>query len=121
MLGGALEKAISEAEQKVGIRIGEAQIVADGRRGGRQKGHVAVHVKIEQLIEPLEAQVAAELEAVVADYFAEIVAELEGIADLRQLAVEIVADSETAADVDEGNAFFRGAEAGMQAIVGIGA
>ena len=112
MLRGALEEAVAQYREGSWDRHrrnpGRLPI---GEEAEERNAKVAVDVKIEQLVEHLIADIAAKLQAVIADDFAVVVAELKGIAGLRQLAVEVVADGKAAADVDEGNSFFARAEA----------
>ena len=53
----------------------------------------------------------------ITDDLAVIVAELERISGLRQLSIEVVANGEAPADVDERNSLLACAEAGVQSVV----
>ena len=48
---------------------------------------------------------------------AEVVAHLKRVADLRQLAAEVIPDGEAAIYLDEWHAFYLGAQPGMNAAV----
>src|SRR4029077_1865436 len=86
----------------------------------RPKSNGAVDVEKEELIELLIAEVGSEFEAVVADDFAEIIRDLESIAGLRQLSLEVVANGNPAINRDEWQAFLAGAQSRMNAKVRAG-
>src|SRR5260221_3867066 len=86
-----------------GRRINRAQ--ARIIRSAAEIEILAADVEIQCLIELLIANVPSELQVVLADGLAEIVRPLESVADLGQLAFEIVADIEPARNIDERHSF----------------
>src|SRR5260370_15096928 len=88
--------------------------------GAAAEGVKSVHFENEHLIKPHPAHITAEFEAVLADHLAEIVRPLEAIPNLRQLPLEVVADGEAARNDAKRHAFAARAQAGCDAVFGVG-
>src|SRR5579863_616236 len=85
----------------VAVGVGQRRIVG----AASEKREIAVDVEVKQLVELLATDVSAELQRVFADHAAQVVRELIGIADLRQLSFKIVSDDEATGQGDKRNAF----------------
>ncbi len=108
MLRRALNVAVRQPKEIIGIDAVGTNVISSwpGSRG--IEGHPAVDVEVQELVEFLVAHIAAKLEIMISDDFAEVIAELERIADLRQLAPSVVSDGESAVQLNEGHAFYLG-------------
>ena len=111
-IGGTLRIRNGETEEVVGVGIGCAGVVD----AAWPKNVFAVHVEIEFLIKFLVTEVTAKFVAMLADDLAEVVVELKGVARLRQLAFEVVAEkADRAIQSDVGNALQFGTESRVNA------
>src|SRR5579863_5499309 len=133
MLRRTLCQIVRQPKEIIGVRRGISQIVPGHRRAiGSQIGicrttnvriavedDLPVNVEVQQLIELLITCIAAKLETVILDDFAEVVADLKRIADLRQLATEVIADGESAIELNVGHSFLAGPEPRVKTEVSI--
>ena len=101
VLRRSLRVRIRQAQKEIRIKIVGAHII--GTAGGERVRTVDVVVK--RLVEAHAAHIHAEFQAVSTHDLAEAVRPLKTVADLRQLALEIVADGEAAGGADRGHAF----------------
>ncbi len=104
------------------IRTGKSkEIVGEGGvscscvgRGSVNK-ELAIHVKVQSLVKSLATNVAAKLQRVFPDNLTDSVRPLEGIAYLRQFALTVVSDRESAAHLNERKPLVFRTEIGMNA------
>ncbi len=117
MLRRALNVAVRQPKKIIGIDAVGTYVISSwpGSRG--IESHPTVDVEVQELVEFLVAHIAAKLEIMISDDFAEVIAELERVADLRQLAPRVIPDGESAVQLDEGHALYLGAQPGMNAAI----
>ena len=92
--------------------IGKYCIAKSGIGRGTVNKEFAIDIEIQSLVKALAANIATELEGMVSNDFADAVGPLERIAHLRQFALAIVADGESAVQLDERKPFGLGPRSG---------
>src|SRR5579863_1787425 len=100
-LSRTLSELIRKAKQIIRIEIVGSHVIG----ATAVVGEGSIHVVIVELVELLLPEVSAEFVSVAALNFRDGVSPLERVADLRQFALGIVADGESARDGDERKTF----------------
>src|SRR6266496_1769259 len=95
--------------------VGEGGVSSSCVGRGSVNKELAVHVKVQSLVKSLATNVAAKLQRVFPDNLTDSVRPLEGIAYLRQFALTVVSDRESAAHLNERKPLVCRTEIGMNA------